>query len=292
MKGYAKLGRLMGNYPEVAIMRRFSALSAQNLLYMQAELRELEIDLRTSADNDDNSPHEDRKNYSINWYLLKESGEEDAAEGNDASQWETILEIREKLEKYQKALLRHREIANMTGPMPRDLGFLKKWMERTDMGNVYLTGEDRSTWSDEEWRSDLLSMRTQAADDMFFHWAYDKLGLWYHQLIGRHVKSVGPEEHLAGVIVYGEEAILHSTRAATTVLACLLPIASIVLLYKIEDMSKRLGIIAAFTASFSFALVFTTNARMVDIFAATAAYAAVQVVFIGTSTPGPAASSR
>jgi hypothetical protein len=53
MKGYAKLGLLMGEFPEVAILRRFSALSAQNLLYLQAELRQLEVDLRKYAQEDD-----------------------------------------------------------------------------------------------------------------------------------------------------------------------------------------------------------------------------------------------
>ena len=102
MKGYAKLGCLMGDFPEVAIFRRFSALSAQNLLYMQAELRNLEADLRNHAEEDENSPHPDRKVYSMDWFALKDSCEDSAEEGNDGRQWQTILEIRSKLEIYRK----------------------------------------------------------------------------------------------------------------------------------------------------------------------------------------------
>jgi hypothetical protein len=46
MEGYPKLSRLMAFYPEVAIFRRFGALNAENLLYLQAELQDLEIALQ------------------------------------------------------------------------------------------------------------------------------------------------------------------------------------------------------------------------------------------------------
>lgn len=100
MKGYAKIAQLMGEHPEVAILRRFSTLSAQNLLYLQAELRDLELELSKYAKLDDASEHPDRKAYSLDWLALKESGEEDVEEGNDGHQWETMLAIRSKLEEY------------------------------------------------------------------------------------------------------------------------------------------------------------------------------------------------
>jgi hypothetical protein len=103
MKGYAKLGLLMADIPEAAIFRRFSALSAQNLLYLQAELRNLEVDLRQYAAEDDESQHPTRMEYSREWFALKVSGEEGAGEGNDGRQWETALDIRRKLEEYRMA---------------------------------------------------------------------------------------------------------------------------------------------------------------------------------------------
>jgi hypothetical protein len=39
--GYTKLAIQMGQYSEMAIFRRFGALNAQNLLYLQAELVQL-----------------------------------------------------------------------------------------------------------------------------------------------------------------------------------------------------------------------------------------------------------
>jgi hypothetical protein len=68
-------------------------------------------------------------------------------------------------------------------------------------------------------------------------------------------------------------------------LSSLLPVTSIVVLYVVQSMPKRLGLITIFTAAFSFALTVMTTAKRPEIFAATAAFAAVQVVFIGTNGP-------
>ena len=172
--------------------------------------------------------------------------------------------------------------------MKRDLRFLNQWMERVDMGNVYLHGKDNTTWSKEEWQYDLVSLKTRPADDIFYLWVYDTVTHWYHKIMGRHTrvsdqcnnnreKSLNAnqkscsQEHLAGTVVYGEAIVLGSTRAMATLLACVLPVASIALLYIIQNMAKRLGIIAALTFLFSLSLVMMTNTGVADIFAATAA---------------------
>jgi hypothetical protein len=50
-----------------------------------------------------------------------------------------------------------------------------------------------------------------------------------------------------------------------------MPIASVVALYYIQDDILRLGITAAASSVFALALALMTNARMVEIFAATSA---------------------
>ena len=55
------------------------------------------------GEEDDNSLHEDRRVYSLDWFALKNSGGESAEEGNDCRQWQTVLEIREKLEVYRES---------------------------------------------------------------------------------------------------------------------------------------------------------------------------------------------
>ena len=101
MEGYAKIASIMGSHPEVAILRRFGALNAQNLLYLQAELVALEQDLRAISAKDSTSNEQNRAKYSRDWYTLSRS---QTTGGDDAGkQWQTILLIREKLKEYSRS---------------------------------------------------------------------------------------------------------------------------------------------------------------------------------------------
>ncbi|KAL3421027.1 hypothetical protein PVAG01_07472 [Phlyctema vagabunda] len=70
--------------------------------------------------------------------------------------------------------------------------------------------------------------------------------------------------------------------ATATVLACLLPIVAISVLSSITKKDDMLLVMAGFTAVFATGLMFVTDGsvRRVDIFTATAAFAAVMVVFV------------
>lgn len=102
MEGHAKVAALMGAYPEVAIFRRFAAMNAQNLLYLQAELIELERKLKMYATEDANSKHPKRILYSRHWLSL--SGSINNPEHDDCDkQWNIILTIRERLKEYSRS---------------------------------------------------------------------------------------------------------------------------------------------------------------------------------------------
>jgi hypothetical protein len=57
---------------------------------------------------------------------------------------------------------------------------------------------------------------------------------------------------------------------------------SFIILYFLTDTFARLGITVAFTVFFSVALMLVTQARRIEIFAATSAYAPVYSYKIGT----------
>ena len=95
MHGYAKLSSLMGAYPEVAILRRFGALNARNLLYLQAELLALETDLGAYETEDESRP--ERADFARDWYTLSQSA---IANDESGDQWRTVLKIRESLKQY------------------------------------------------------------------------------------------------------------------------------------------------------------------------------------------------
>ena len=62
--------------------------------------------------------------------------------------------------------------------------------------------------------------------------------------------------------------------------AAFLLIGAVVALYFIKSQGSRLGTLGAFTLLFAGAVGLLTNARRSEVFGATAAYAAVLVVFV------------
>jgi len=99
VNGYPKLAHHMGASPEIAIFRRFGALNAQNLLYLQAELVHLEKTLREFEKRDSQSSEGMKSQYARDWFWLSRSEND----GND-DQWQTVLAIRKKLVEYSKQL--------------------------------------------------------------------------------------------------------------------------------------------------------------------------------------------
>ncbi|KAH8776511.1 hypothetical protein F5883DRAFT_248746 [Diaporthe sp. PMI_573] len=274
MEGYAKVAHLMAKYDEFAILRRFKALNAQELLYSQAEIIHLEERLQRLVDRD--AAHPDRKFYSKDWWSLAHGLDIDSRE-----QWRTIRKIRKKLDKYNERLLRQAMLAKLEGPNKLDLEFLKEWLERDSMGAFPILGPDMEAWNHSE---DLVALKPRSPQDPTSRWFTATVFPLYHKLIGHKVKDPESPELGDGLYNYKESILSSTANIFTTVLASLLPLLSITVLYTIQSDTIKLGVIVIFSACFSLALALTTNARRIEIFAATAAFAAVNVVFL---TNGP-----
>ena len=96
--GYAKLASLMSHHGELAIFRRFSKLNLQTLLYLQAELTHLEVDLKDLAKSDQTNEH--RAVYSQYWWYLAHS----ETDQDDRKQWDKVIQIRQTLKEYSMTI--------------------------------------------------------------------------------------------------------------------------------------------------------------------------------------------
>ena len=76
---------------------------------------------------------------------------------------------------------------------------------------------------------------------------------------------------ITGTTYHSQTTILRIARVFSMTLASMLPVISIVVLYYVHNMGRRLGIIGGFTAAFSIVLGLVTNGALVDVFAASAA---------------------
>jgi hypothetical protein len=176
-------------------------------------------------------------------------------------------------------------------PNDRDLNFLNTWMKIPTMGNVYLVSPDSDIWK-ESGLDELLCIRPRPNAGWLTRFLTVDAVNWYHQAIGRFFVVLQDFQHDLPVandviqkpdtapfhgetVYYSPEKLTRRlgriTAVLSTVLASLLPIASIVVLYLISDMTTRLMVIGGFTAAFSLGLGLLTRGQMAEIFSATAA---------------------
>ena len=226
-----------------------------------------------------------------------------------------------------EAVLQQTALAQLQKPNPQDLGFLTEWLDRPDMGGIYLEGQDSDVWEKPD-RLDLIVMKSRKNESWLSAWMSDSFIHWYHWTIGSRltVGNSGPEvepmtvRELANVFTrqklfdrktaeappppanvtadpeaatpssiepnfprldsiaqlsrtthHSQTTTLRIARVISLALASLLPLASIVILYYVKSMPKRLGIVGFFTAAFSTILGLVTNGELVAVFAASSA---------------------
>ena len=95
MEGYEKLARLMGNSHtdgHFLIFQKFESLSAQNILYLQAEIVNLQEILAGLAKEDGESDDPEKRTFARDWFALSST--------EDCEQWETFLRLRSRLKEY------------------------------------------------------------------------------------------------------------------------------------------------------------------------------------------------
>jgi hypothetical protein len=99
--GYNKLASLMGPHAEVAVFRRFGPMNMFNLLFMQAELLELERKFTVAHLDDQASDIDSVRDFCRDFVKLR------ASEGTQHDdQLKMIRTIQEKLEKYSTVVKR------------------------------------------------------------------------------------------------------------------------------------------------------------------------------------------
>lgn len=84
-----------------------------------------------------------------------------------------------------------------------------------------------------------------------------------------------------GILDVREGRVEKAVSLLATVGAFGLLFGAIEALYQNDSHSRRIGILAGFVLAFAIVVALFTGAKRTDIFAATAAYAAVLVVYIG-----------
>lgn len=275
--GYPKLASLLGGTEGYAIYKRFASLNARNLLYHQAKLIHLEHELN---EMEKGLAHDADLHYSVHHIFSAESGtrRDELRKKHE--------EVSRALDKYNSLLLDQKRLHDLPSPdstfVDSIFNFINNakaprpgWLDHPEKTIYAVWDDDRQPV-----QPDLVTLnrdfRTQDAFTGFFTGRFLR---WWHYFYKRVRK---PDDELDGYL-YTEGAMSRYMRAAVMIVASALPTCSIVALYYIHDEVHRLVFIILFSMFFSGALAFFTEAKRVEVFAASVALASVQVVFVGTA---------
>ncbi|TAQ86463.1 hypothetical protein B7494_g5215 [Chlorociboria aeruginascens] len=282
IKGYPEVAAFMSENPEMAMFRRFRGLNARNLLYLQAELVYIEKDLLRCEEDDAKSTDQNVRQYSKDYFWIMNS------EKTKSTQKNLIKKMREKLKEYNDVLIQQTTLDKISNPTDYDRTVMQKWFERKDLANMPLEGDDSSIWAQprriedgpgvSRHYKDLIAIneRGDDVDDVTVFIAEKIIPMWHGKIASKLHKN-------RGIKTFREKVFSEFTSIIATILSSLLPVLSIVVLYVVHNMHIRLGIIAAFTAGFALLVSVITSASRVENFAATSAFAAVQVVFVNAN---------
>ncbi|KAF2115037.1 hypothetical protein BDV96DRAFT_493735 [Lophiotrema nucula] len=275
----------MGGYSETAIFRRFGYLNMFNLLYMQAELMDLEAKFRVLVADDvkgiSEKPDETReKEFAFDFKRFRESG---ATINHD--QLDAFNSIQGKLEKYNAALLQAADVARLNKPQKDELGFFQGWLATSYEGKPFLKRSEVRTWDDEN-KLDFVTLLTPPVDDEpLIPWFSNVFLNTYHALFARGSNKNKSYDEESGAVHYSDARLNRANKFLITILASILPIVAIIVLFAVRGTWRRIYVSIGFTTLFAISLATFSSARRLEIFASTAAFAAVEVVFIGSVGP-------
>jgi hypothetical protein len=108
MVSYDVLARLMRDHPELLILRSYSTLNIKSLMYYQAELAHLEIELLEVESEDRDCGSSPRRKFATDWRSLSTSSGHASLmsaygqprDEREALQWRIICRIRAVLRDY------------------------------------------------------------------------------------------------------------------------------------------------------------------------------------------------
>ncbi|ORY03043.1 hypothetical protein BCR34DRAFT_676114 [Clohesyomyces aquaticus] len=263
--GYPKLAGRMGLRPETAVFRRFGALNARCILYLQNDLIELEMKLKEAEAADSCDERGGKKKYAFDYYWLKKSLDK----GPDQNQVNLLLEIMGKLREYNHLLIQQATVLKLKEPDAYDMTDIQHFLSSREMGPRCLIGEDIGVWGSntkpKDYSPELVCLRPREDVDYFSRWVGSAA---IKSLFKCGCARFDPHLGAKGI---QDRSLSQATFWVTSTIASLIPIVSIVVLACLHSLPARLATIAGFNLLTSVCLTVFTDARRTDVFAVTAA---------------------
>lgn len=128
----------------------------------------------------------------------------------------------------------------------------------------------------EENEKDLVALKPPQETDFLTRLLQNHWSTFQRNKISTHANP-DPTDRTA---IFENKYIIRTVALIDMLVAAILLIVAITSLYIVENEKAKLGLIAVYTVLFAVSVALLTKARRAEVFAATAAYAAVLVVFV------------
>lgn len=303
LNGIPLFSAVLASSPDLQVFQRFNRLATRNLLYLQAEMADIEArlnqfdadDLAVSRTSNMDEVFRVQTNAHC-WESFRTRAEN--GDVQERARMDLILRLREAMAQYQDALIRQSEVLKLGVPKPWIRNGIRTWCKN----NVPFVGNSGDMYGDiSQYDTVPLSSPEQDRLSAFLE---NHLGYFLRYSKGRKGRTLESE----GNHYFPGEVIGHIASFANIVLSAALLIGAITSLYFVKEPSSVIGLLAAFTTMFAGRVGLLTSARKVDVYTATAAYvqpptslldmsdpvnryAAVLVVFVGNISNEPTKKS-
>ncbi|KAF2849077.1 hypothetical protein T440DRAFT_452894 [Plenodomus tracheiphilus IPT5] len=279
--GYPRLAAFNASEQNFMLYRSFSCVHARLLLHLQASIQALESEL-DSLDRLHAQTAEGRSRL-VSWDNDVEACEDEKAEGLRTRD-DILEELRVKVNQYDELLIKAREIVGFQRPSSRDYRSVRNWFH--NVGPVIDEDQDYLSW-----KEDIITLR-HGREWAGFDGLVEELLHKLDGLLIRYIfctpsqtrKSTDPKTYYFSPSRVSKLVNL----IITLVIFCLLA-APVLSMYHLSTLATHeaifaaIGMLMVFTLLFAAAMAALTKARRHELFAASAAYCAVLVVFIGST---------
>ncbi|KAK5943342.1 hypothetical protein PMZ80_004349 [Knufia obscura] len=186
------------------------------------------------------------------------------------------------------------QITRLPQPLNSDVHWLHHWMFSTENGDLQFMNLEREIFAKLP-AEGLIAIKAREYSDSLTRLFATKLILAYHHCLGKYIhqasallsfltllteRQVSSDAVLVKNTVYTSRGNDRLMAALTAGLSSAFPVLSIVILNQCKSQNLRLGVLALFTILFSIILSLVSSKKKLEVFAAAAAFAAVNVVFI------------
>ncbi|KAF2470482.1 uncharacterized protein BDR25DRAFT_226246 [Lindgomyces ingoldianus] len=262
--GYPRLAALLNSDENFLICRKYGFLHNRVLLYRQDELRELEQELLSM----------DKAAQKKDDTMLKCRTREEMKTDERRA---LINRIDDKLREYNDIVQRTRSFASLQRATERNHKSVWNWVHHS----APLVQAEASTFDKDRDFVAIVDAKEGSWFDGRVETALSKFGGSFTRkiFISKRDRSSTSDKL---VRLYSKKRIDVFSRLVITFLAVILLMAPVIALFGINQRASiKILIIFLFTMAFSVALSLCTKAKRHEVFAATAAYCAVLVVFLG-----------